>query len=89
MDAHLIVTVAIGSVLTFIAWVCLIAGAEGERLGADIERLVPARDRSAAIRGVTRPGAGPRMRAVADPEYGLMYLAEDEDASWLAARATA
>jgi len=85
MDSHLIVwVVGIGSVAALILWLCLIAGAEGERLSADLDRELLARR---PAQGATAPA--PRLRAVADPEYGLMLVAEGERPSWYPSSATA
>jgi len=97
MGAHLAVwVVGIGSVAVFVAWLCLLAGAEGERLGSDLEAQVL--DRPVARENATarRPARATTLRAVADPEYGLMLVADNEielgerhGAHWLPSSATA
>jgi len=89
MALHLIVWVAIGSVAALAAWLCLLAGAEGETHGDTIDRQVlpPADGRRLA--SVPSPEPVKRVRRVADPEYGLMIVREDEAATWIPSRATA
>jgi len=90
MDTHLVVwTVGIGSVAVVIIWLCLVAGAEGARLSADLDRAVLGGSAAREIAEVPRPGRAPRLRTVVDPEYGQMILAEDEAQAWFPSSATA
>jgi hypothetical protein len=95
MGAHLGVwVVGIGAVAVFVAWLCLVAGAEGEQLGFDLESQVLDRPAAHDSAPAPTPVRTPTLRAVADPEYGLMIVAEDEEADgaderWLPTRATA
>jgi len=81
MGAHLAVwVVGIGAVAVFVAWLCLLAGAEGEQLGFDLEFQVPDRPAVRENAPAPQPARTPTLRAVADPEYGLMIVPENEEA---------
>ncbi|HXY71264.1 MAG TPA: hypothetical protein VEM41_01860 [Actinomycetota bacterium] len=83
MGTHLAFwVVGIGSVTALVAWLFLVAGAEGERLGSDLECRVPGRPAAPAAGSAPRPDRAPGLRRVADPEYGLMILSEPENGDW-------
>jgi len=78
VGTHLIVwiAVAVGAVALMV-WLCLVARAEGSRLDADLDSVVP--DAPAAPRTASQVPAPQTVRRVADPEYGLMMLEEEEE----------
>jgi len=89
MALHLVVWVAIGSVAALAAWLCLLAGAEGEILGDTIDREVLPAAEGPRLTAVPSPEPAERVRRIADPEYGLLTVREDEAAAWFPSAATA
>jgi len=80
MGSHILVWIAVAVGMVALAvWLCLVARAEGSRLDADLDSVVP--DAPASRTMVPPARRGPTVRRVADPEYGLMTVTEEEEPS--------